>query len=37
MKLIKNLNSLLEGYDKFTYDKSIEQILSHRDKIPTDI
>ncbi|MDM8311461.1 MAG: superoxide dismutase [Clostridium cadaveris] len=34
---VNNLNALLEGYDKFTDDKSLEQILSHTDKIPKDI
>lgn len=34
---VNNLNMLLEGYDKFTKDKSLENILSSPDKIPKKI
>lgn len=34
---VNNLNKVLEGYDKFTHDKTLEQILSNVDKIPKKI
>ncbi|SFD38287.1 superoxide dismutase [Clostridium uliginosum] len=34
---VNNLNKLLEGYDKFTKGKTLEEILSDTDKIPKDI
>ncbi|GAA0077607.1 superoxide dismutase SodA [Clostridium sp. CTA-5] len=34
---VNNLNKLLEGYDKFTDEKTLEEILAHPTKIPRKI
>ena len=34
---VNNLNKLLEGYENFTCDKTIEEILSRPEKIPKKI
>lgn len=34
---VNNLNKLLEGYDKFTDGKTLEEILSHVERIPKKI